>query len=56
MLYLASASPRRRELLEPLCGSGLVIVPARGEEKPHPELTPVELVKELSRAKAFVFI
>ena len=30
----------------------LEIIPARGEEKPHPELTPDALVKELSRCKA----
>ncbi len=30
----------------------LEIIPAKGEEKSHPELTPPELVKELSRCKA----
>ena len=30
----------------------LKIVPAKGEEQAHPELSPAELVKELSRCKA----
>ena len=30
----------------------LVIIPARGEEQAHPELSPAELVMELSRCKA----
>lgn len=30
----------------------LEVIPARGEEQPHPELTPDALVRELSRAKA----
>ena len=51
-LILASASPRRRELLEMLSIDGLEIRPAKGEELPHPELTPPELVKALSAAKA----
>jgi len=49
---LASGSPRRRELLEMLKVNNLEIIPARGEEKAHPELTPDALVKELSRCKA----
>ena len=51
-VILASGSPRRKELLEMLQVKNLQIVPARGEEKPHPELAPDELVKELSRCKA----
>lgn len=51
-VILASASPRRRELLEMLRTPQLEIVPARGEELPHPGLPPAELVRELSRAKA----
>ena len=51
-IILASASPRRRELLEMLRVQSLEIVPAKGEEQPHPELGPEELVRELSRAKA----
>ena len=51
-LILASASPRRRELLEMLDVKNLEVIPALGEELPHPELSPAELVRELSRAKA----
>ena len=51
-IILASASPRRRELMEMLGVRDLKIIPARGEERPHPELTPDALVKELSRCKA----
>lgn len=52
-LILASGSPRRRELMEMLCPDNLVIVPAVGEEAADPALPPDELVKALSRAKAF---
>ena len=51
-LILASASPRRRELLEMLHVENLEIHPAKGEEKPHPELTPDALVTELAAAWA----
>ena len=51
-IILASGSPRRKELMEMLCVKNLEIIPARGEEKSHPELSPPELVKELSRCKA----
>lgn len=51
-IILASGSPRRRELLEMLGVKDLEIIPARGQELPHPELSPAGLVKELSRAKA----
>lgn len=51
-IILASASPRRRELLESLNVRNLEIIPARGVELPHPELTPMELVRELARAKS----
>lgn len=51
-IVLASASPRRRELLEMLRVKNLEIVPARGPEEPHPELGPEALVMELSRHKA----
>lgn len=51
-IILASGSPRRRELLEMLNVENLEIIPAKGEEAPHPELSPAELVKELSRCKA----
>lgn len=51
-MILASASPRRRELMEMLGVTNLEICPARGEELAHPELSPAELVQELSRCKA----
>lgn len=51
-IILASASPRRRELLETLNVRRLEIIPARAQEEPHPELSPAELVRELARAKA----
>ena len=51
-LILASASPRRRELLEMLGVENFEVIPAQGEELSHPELSPSELVHELSRAKA----
>ena len=51
-IILASASPRRRELMEMLGVRNLEICPARGEEQPHPELSPAELVQALSLAKA----
>ena len=51
-LILASASPRRKELMEMLRPDALEIVPAVGEERADPALPPDELVKALSRAKA----
>ena len=51
-LILAYASPRRRELLEMLGVEKFEVIPAVGEELTHPELSPAELVRELSRAKA----
>ncbi|OUQ78633.1 Maf family protein [Flavonifractor sp. An100] len=51
-IILASQSPRRRELLEQIGLTNFLIRPARGEELPHPELTPAQLVEELSRQKA----
>lgn len=51
-IILASGSPRRKELLEMLNVKNLEIIPAVGEEAPHPELAPDALVKELSRCKA----
>ena len=51
-VILASGSPRRRELLEMLQVKNLEIIPAKGEEQPHPELAPDALVMELSRCKA----
>lgn len=51
-IVLASASPRRRELMEMLGAPRLRIVPARGEERPVEGASPEELVKALSAAKA----
>lgn len=49
-LILASASPRRRELLTRI-GLSFEILPARGEENPHSAI-PEEMVQELSAGKA----
>ena len=51
-IVLASASPRRRELMEMLEVPNLRIVPARGEENPPEHAGPGELVMALSAAKA----
>lgn len=51
-IILASGSPRRKELMEMFHPAELAIIPAKGEELAHPELSPAELVKELSRCKA----
>ena len=51
-IILASQSPRRRELLERMGISEFEIIPAQGEERADPALSPQELVKELSRQKA----
>ena len=51
-IVLASGSPRRRELMEMLEVKDLVIIPARGEEKPPVGVTPGELVMALASAKA----
>lgn len=51
-IILASQSPRRRELLERMGISNFEIIPAKGEERIDPALTPSELVEELSRQKA----
>jgi septum formation protein len=51
-IILASGSPRRRELLERFNIPGLEVIPASGEEKPHPELDPAGLVDVLAAAKA----
>ena len=51
-IVLASASPRRRELLQMLGVRDLVILPAVGEEKAGRALPPDELVKALAAHKA----
>ena len=51
-IVLASASPRRRELMEQFCGKNLVIVPAEGEEVVPDNVGPGETVEALARGKA----
>ena len=51
-MILASASPRRKELMEMLGVKNLEIIPAQGEETVDPALAPDALVCELSRCKA----
>ena len=51
-IILASQSPRRRELLERMGISHFDVIPAKGEERAAPNLTPEQLVEELSRQKA----
>ena len=51
-IVLASASPRRRELMEMFAAHKLVICPAKGEEKVPAGATPGETVEALARAKA----
>ena len=48
---LASASPRRRELMEMLGASLLRILPAQGEEHPVPGMSGADTAAMLSRAK-----
>ena len=51
-LILASASPRRRELLEKLGIPELLIRPATGEERMPVSDDPAQIVRTLSRQKA----
>ncbi len=51
-IILASASPRRRELLEKLGVADLRIRPAKGEERMPDTNDPAEIVCKLSRQKA----
>ena len=51
-IILASQSPRRRELLERMGLSPFDVIPARGEERADPALSPAQLVEALSRQKA----
>ena len=51
-VVLASGSPRRKELLEMLGFKDLVILPAKGEEKPPAGAGPEETVLSLAAAKA----
>ena len=50
-LILASASPRRRELLS-LLTSDFTVIPAQGKEKADTSLPPEMLVQELAKQKA----
>lgn len=49
-LILASASPRRREILD-MAGFAFAVCPARGEEV-RVGADPVEIVENLAKAKA----
>lgn len=51
-IILASASPRRRELMERLGIPELIVRPARGEERMPDTRDPAEIVRTLSRQKA----
>ena len=51
-VVLASASPRRSELMHMLGFSDVIVHPAEGEEHPPRGASPEETVKALSRAKA----
>ena len=51
-IVLASASPRRKELMEQFCGKDLVIFPAEGEEVVPDKIGPGETVEALARGKA----
>ena len=51
-IVLASASPRRRQLLEMLGVKDLQILPAQSEEKAPGVTDPAALVQALSAAKA----
>ena len=52
-LVLASASPRRKELLEMLGVRGFAVIPAPdGEETPPAGLSPAETVKHIALGKA----
>ena len=50
-LLLASASPRRREMLERV-GVALEVRPADVDEDPHPGEDPAAYVARIARAKA----
>jgi septum formation protein len=51
-IILASASPRRKELLEQLIGDNFLVYPSTYEEIPFPGLTPEELLRKHSIGKA----
>jgi septum formation protein len=51
-IVLASASPRRKELLRQLIGDNFKIIPGSYHEKPQPEMEPLDLIIHNSREKA----
>ncbi len=51
-IILASASPRRKELLKQLIGDNFVVYPSSYEEPPQPDLNPEELLLKHSVEKA----
>lgn len=51
-IILASASPRRKELLKQLIGDNFVVYPSSYEEPPQPGLDPEELLLKHSVEKA----
>lgn len=51
-IILASASPRRKQLLEMLGVKGMRIIPPQGEERIAPGENPKDAVRALSRTKA----
>lgn len=51
-IILASASPRRKELLKQLIGDNFIVYPSSYEEPPQPDLTPEELLVKHSIEKA----
>ncbi|MDQ1274750.1 MAG: nucleoside triphosphate pyrophosphatase [Euryarchaeota archaeon] len=51
-IILASASPRRKELLKQLIGDNFIVCPSSYEETPRPELNPEELLIKHSVEKA----
>ncbi|AKB19248.1 MULTISPECIES: Maf family nucleotide pyrophosphatase [unclassified Methanosarcina] len=51
-IILASASPRRKELLKQLIGDNFVVYPSSYEELPQPGLSPAELLLKHSVEKA----
>ncbi len=51
-IILASASPRRRELLEMMGFNNFEVIPAKGEEIMRYGVAPNEIVEELARQKA----
>jgi len=51
-IFLASASPRRKELLRQLIGKNFKVVPSSYHEKTQPEMEPLDLIIHNSVEKA----